>query len=268
MYVLQLVSKVDFTDLTSDTCTLAQIFFCATLLITAGLYVANGKGAILIGISITTVVCWFGKFAGVSLPFSAFQMPTFAEYVGNFAFREFHGAKAIGMSVSFTVITLFDVAGAVFGVLSVHKEMTGRDVRATLAGAADARTAGGAQSRPIEGHAHQPDVAVNNESIILAHKTQSQTDESVAPLDNDLVTPFESAGVFATVGAGTLLGCSPCIVFLECVAGVASGARTGAASSLVTGGGALLAELALNPASSAACRRVRPARRWFSLGAS
>lgn len=210
--LLKFVSHYDFSDTASSTGTVAQILFAMTLFITAALYVLEVNGAILVGISVTTVVAWIFSLGGVSFPKMPIQVPMFSETFWNFAFKEFFSVQWIGTCVSFVLITLFDVGGIMFGVMTlVHKLI--REGALVPVNTDPSEDYGGDDVDDANaGHR-----AVEDESLISHHP--------------EIIAPWEARRAFIVVGISSMvsavLGCSPCIIFLECIAGVASGSRTG-----------------------------------------
>ena len=222
--LLKMVSSFDFHD-TSATGACSQVLFVFTLLLTSSLYVANVNGAILVGISLTTVVCWLFSLGGVAFPAVPIQAPVFADTFFSMNFKNlFNHVEAVGTSISFVLITLFDVGGVAYGVLALARSAS-----------PDASPDAAREAALDVGHiipAHEEDEERRSEI------DRATEDESLIDAHAEVISPYEVKMIFVVVGSSTMmsavLGCSPCILFLECIAGVASGARTGFASVITS----------------------------------
>lgn len=179
----------------------AQALFMACLLCMSVLFRRECPGSILIAITCTTALSWiFGIGGGEAVvPFTS---PKLEHTLGKLDMKgwfEPHNLYKYGLELlSMFLILIFDVAGVSFGI-----------------------------ARAID----LPNVK----------KSTPSSDSGLrgdAPQDGDLLPGRTGQCIFASVGLTTMLsgilGCSPCIVFLECTAGVKEGARTGLAS-VVTG---------------------------------
>lgn len=221
--LLKFVDHFDFSNRGEDG-PVAQILFGVTLFLTSSLYVVGVHSPILISIILITIVCWIGGVGGVAFPSVPIQAPTLAQTWWNYAFQAyFEDASAIGVSISFAVITLFDVGGAMFAILAVIREANELDER-------DADHQQGAVGRAASAQPqHDDDMEESNEVDGLAGRSASNN------VGNDVAS--NARRVYSVVGVATIfssmVGCSPTVVFLECLAGAASGSRTGF-SSVVT----------------------------------
>ena len=192
--LLHFVSKYDFSNHEEDG-TIAQVLFAITLFITSCLYIAKVRAAILFAISATTLVCWILSTGGVVFPTMPLHTPIFSQTFWSFDFSGyFSQVNAMLATASYSLITIFDVGGAMFGIMAIARSKPKVD-----------ETAEGAE---------------DEEGGMLEH--------------SQVVTDHEARLTFIVVGFATILnsilGGSPCVVFLESIAGVASGARTGFAS--------------------------------------
>ncbi|CUG02419.1 xanthine/uracil permease, putative, partial [Bodo saltans] len=225
--LLRFVSTMNWDDTSSSTGTVAQVLFGVTLFLTAAMYVLEVNGAILIGISTTTIICWSFSLGGVKFPGTPVQVPLFGETFWNFAFEDFFsGAQWIGTCLSFVLITLFDVAGIMFGVMTlVHQLLKASMQQATTTVGHHANIA-----------ADEDEEDIDQEEVFHGAGLDGgpREDESMLSHHAEIIAPWEARRAIMVVGISTMasavLGCSPCIIFLECIAGVASGSRTGFSS--------------------------------------
>jgi adenine/guanine/hypoxanthine permease len=221
--LLKFVDHFDFSNRGEDG-PVAQILFGVTLFLTSSLYVIGVHSPILISIVLITIVCWIGGVGGVAFPSVPIQAPTLAQTWWNYAFGTyFDDASAIGVSISFAVITLFDVGGAMFAILAVIRESNELEERD-----AEHHNVGGRQA--AESVQQDDDMAESNEIDGLVGRGGG-----ASTVGNDVA--HNARRVYSVVGITTIfssmVGCSPTVVFLECLAGAASGSRTGF-SSVVT----------------------------------
>eukprot|EP00759_Apiculatamorpha_spiralis_P052374 PhF_6_TR5677/c0_g1_i1/m.8361/K06901/pbuG; putative MFS transporter, AGZA family, xanthine/uracil permease len=205
--LVKLVSTFDFSD-HSSTGSSAQLLFIITLLLTAVLFKHEIKGSILVGIVVTTIICWSSGIGGVEVPNPPVSSPSLSLILWTLDFPLLFSnahVKMLGNVIAMVFITIFDVGGVMFGVsslMNLPKEVSTshviNDTEEDNQGAVDLHGGGGAPKLP------------------------GRTTQLV----------FLCVGFMTMMSAA--LGCSANIVFLECAAGVAAGGRTGFAS-VVTG---------------------------------
>jgi AGZA family xanthine/uracil permease-like MFS transporter len=192
--LLHFVSKYDFSNHEEDG-TIAQILFAAGVFLTSCLYIAKVRAAIIVSIGLATVICWIFSTGGVRFPSTPLHTPIFDQTFWSFNFNSyFSDLSAVLATASYSLITMFDVGGAMFAIMALARNTPTIDATA-------------------EG--------VDEEEGGLLEHSQAVTDH-------------EARLTFITIGLSSMLsavlGGSPCTVFLESIAGVASGARTGFAS--------------------------------------
>lgn len=182
----------------------AQLLFAGCLLCMSVLFRRGVKGSILIAVMTTTALSWAFGIGGGEAVFP-FKMPTLNRTPGQVRISEWteFSARCVPPLVSMFLVTVFDVGGVQFGIAKAI------DLPKAIAKA-------------------RQDGITNGHDVNLRPK----------PEDSELLPGRAGQMVFGCVALTTMLsaalGCSPCIVFLECCAGVREGARTGLAA-VVTG---------------------------------
>mmetsp|Transcript_124495 Transcript_124495/g.265374 ORF Transcript_124495/g.265374 Transcript_124495/m.265374 type:complete len:580 (-) Transcript_124495:187-1926(-) len=179
----------------------SQLLFFFCLMLMSILFRRGVKGSILIGIAVTTLLSWlFGVGGGEAvLPFDWPSLGVTADRM-NFAgwFSPSSLATYAPELATMFLITVFDVGGVLFGIAKAVDLPKARQVVLPAAG----------------------------------------DQESATVEDTELLPGRAGQMAYACVGLSSMmsamLGCSPCIIFLECAAGVQEGSRTGL-SSMVTG---------------------------------
>ena len=233
--LLRFVQHVDWSD-HGPQGTSAQLLFAATLALTSLLYVQHVQAALLISIAVTTILCWILSTGGVTFPTVPVQVPTLATTFWSFNGEDFTShADAIGGCFAFIMITLFDVGGALLAVRTVTQES---DIAVARTPRGGGRQEGEEDREEEEGPQDEDDgllrleghdgLAVPSSSTVVGGSTDGSGDE----LDSRYIRKVYGVIGFMTV-VSAAFGGSPCTVFLECLAGGASGARTGF-SSVVT----------------------------------
>jgi AGZA family xanthine/uracil permease-like MFS transporter len=190
----------------------AQVLFVFCLVAMSALFQRGIKGSILIAIVLTTTASWVFEIGGGEAV-EPFSLPTLArsarkifpqEWLASSGFK----ANLSEMAVMFLIV-IFDVGGIQFGI--------GKAIdlpEAKRKAAVEANVKAASEGREVD-------------PMFTSR-----------PTDMEILPGRTGQMVYASVGVCTMLsaalGCSPCIVFLECAAGVREGAKTGIAS-VVTG---------------------------------
>lgn len=245
--LLKFVDEFSFSDRGEDG-VVAQILFGVTLVMTSTLYVLGAQAPILVSIVFTTAICWIFQVGGVTIPHVPLSTPVFDKAFWKYDFDAYaHELSAIGISLSYAVITLFDVGGAMFAILTIIHEAdelahgrtnTKRDAEEAIEGE-EVRT----PRNQLTGDRNEVEEGDDEESrevdgLVRRRRVVEECDDVLADDRARMVSTTDARKVYCVVGVTTMLssslGCSPTVVFLECLAGVASGARTGF-SSIVTG---------------------------------